>query len=44
MILQTDIRDERVYSTETSGIALTPEHSSPYCVAEWGVSEMDLKI
>ena len=22
---------------ETSGNALTPEHSSPHCVAEWGV-------
>ena len=30
------VRDERVCSTETSGTALTPEHSSPHCVAEWG--------
>ena len=33
--LKTNIRDEQVCSTETSG---TPEHSSPHCVAKWGVS------
>ena len=36
--LNTNIRDERVCNTETSGTPLTPEHSSPHCVAEWGVS------
>ena len=36
--LKTNICDERVCSTETSDTALTPEHSSPHCVAEWGVS------
>ena len=36
--LKTNISDERVYSTETSGTALTHEHSSPHCVAEWGVN------
>ena len=35
--LKTNIRDERVCSTETSFTALTPELSSPHCVARWGV-------
>ena len=26
---------EFVFSTETSGTAMTPEHFSPHCVAEW---------
>ena len=30
-MLKTSSRNERVCS------ALTPEHSSPHCVAEWGV-------
>ena len=36
--LKVNICDERVCSMETSGTALTPKHSSPNCVAEWGVS------
>ena len=36
--LKTNIRVERVCSAETSGTVLTPKHSSPHCVAEWGVS------
>ena len=36
--LKTNIRDERVCSTKTSGNTLTPKHSSPLCVTEWGVS------
>ena len=35
--LKTNIRDERVCSMETSGTALTPEHSSRHCRAERGV-------
>ena len=36
--LKTNIRNERVCSMDTRGTALTPEHSSPHCVAEWEVS------
>ena len=35
--LKTNICDEQVCSRETSGTTLTPEHSSPHCVAEWGM-------
>ena len=35
---QTFSRSESVANTETSGTALTPEHSSPNCVTKWGVS------
>ena len=41
---QTIIRDERVWSTETSGTALTPEHSSAHCVAEWGESGLNGQV
>ena len=34
-LLKTNICDEWVCSMETSGTALTLEHSSPHCVAEW---------
>ena len=37
-MLKTNVCDERVCSTETSGTTLTPENSSPHCVAECGVS------
>ena len=36
--LKTYIRVERVCSMESSATALTPEHSSPHCMAKWGVS------
>ena len=39
--LETNICDEQDCSMETSGTALTPEHSSPHCVAEWGVSRFN---
>ena len=47
--LKTNICDEWVCSMETSGTMLTPEDSSPHCVAKWGVSGFneeanDLKI
>ena len=37
-MLKANICDERVCSTETNATALTPEHSSPHCMAGWGVS------
>ena len=36
--LKTNVCDEQVCSMKTSSTALTPKHSSPHCVAEWGVS------
>ena len=36
--LKTNVRDEQVCSMKTSSTTLTPKHSSPHCVAEWGVS------
>ena len=41
LLVNINIRDEQVCSMETSGTALTPKHSSPHCVAEWGVSRFN---
>ena len=38
LTLKTGICDVQVCSTEPNTTALTPKHSSPHSVAEWGVS------